>query len=410
MRLIEIKEKIEDGISKLWPTVNCDVVLSPLLDSARGDVQSECFLHLAEQLKIKPEVVGHQVMEQVFSSSNLEWRLEEGFLNLRLEDKSFQDLKEDSYKSSLSAVSVIISPPTASAKNCSYMRLLALALCQYSILKDLGAKVELSGYGIHRELNGSTDSLADLFRLFAACRPREDKPEILKDEIQAELEGAKGERTFLWLAPRFLPKKCFVSFFRESVAEDDSISLECPEQKWISANDTDFNINDLKKWSDSQVYALIAYLCGEIGGQDLDFYVPQANENSNILWFLDVSLKRLRLLMEKVEGVDSSSIKSVPQISEEDRILWHRVKFLSLFFKQAGDCGKVREFFTALSDLLRLCSRKFNDPDLRMRCEKGEINQMEIQILSGVDAVLSDIIETWELFGLWSILAANDNA
>jgi hypothetical protein len=409
MSLNKTASVIKNAAASIWPEVNHEVELRPLVDLSLGDVGTDYFLKLANLLKLDPEIVGQRVMQEAGRQCALDWNIENGFLNLKLPDSDLMSITGKPVKTADCEYIILLQPAIRQLSSWDLLRLSSLALVQMSVLRSLNLSVELfigeQKVCCQRE---EQDFITDVFRAIIEERYSKDSVDGIRSEFEKVLDANRDKKTFIWLTPRFFPRRRFVSFFKAKLNDNPGIILRCPEQKWLSAKEYDLEPDSLLHWSSPAILSLIVYLAGGTAAEDLDLQVPLLNEKDNLFWYLSSTRQRIHTVLGNSPLADRSSSSDGGQngsqgagcdaaLSELERAVLLRVKFLEYFYYNAGLHGEVRDFIDVFKGLLSSFNRLFNDPAFRLRCDSYQFSSNEFQIMTGATDVLSDIIESWEM-------------
>lgn len=400
---VKIIEDLESNIGRAiqtkWPDVSPKVRVKPLLDLELGDIGSNCFIDLAGLLKQDPLRVADQIMPVLANDIPYEWELIDGYLNVRLNDNALAEIETEPYGYSPEVSRVLIPGPVTKLEPWSYLRLIALGLLQWSILKSLQVPGRIIAGSDSLDLSsGELSTYLDVFRKLI------NTSELSSDQRLVEVESMLTEdfpgQTFLWLTPRFFPKKRFSIFFKEHIAANEKIVFRCPAQSWLTGGEYDLSPAKVLAWSDEELLALLLYLAGEVLSTEIDLTVPRLNEKDNLSWYVNSTYSRLRQILDQAqkEGTaseDQPGDERLP-LEEQERRLCQRLRYAQHFYLAAGLNGEVTEFLTAFSGLLSLTNARLNTPAFRMAVENKGFFGREKEILSSANSVLSDIMNSWD--------------
>ena len=398
MRLPEIQSEVAAAVQRLWPGVPVKVEFLPLADLALGIAGSDLPLQLAALLKIEAAAAGAKLLCELPGRPEVNWKVADGFLNLQALDPRRLGIQFESPADGRQHA-LVLPPRAAWIGELAWLRVAALALIQWSLLRRTGCEVALYIQGAGRLLGTEELGAAELFRLIL------DNLELQKPlaagadcrAALAELVQLAGpeSRTTIWLLPRSFSRRDYFSFVT-GIGAGPGLNrrVRCPEQTWLSGNlPRQFTWRD---WSDSDAKALILYLAGPVFGVDLDFQVPRSNERGNLHWYATSTRERLVRLWDE-SRLQFQFAGAIEPLSCLERELLSRLLLLPEFSAQAAVAGETGRLVFVLEDLLVLLNRLFNAPAFRIRLERGLLRSAECQILSGVLQLLSDMIDSWEL-------------
>ncbi|MBX7143806.1 MAG: hypothetical protein K1X79_05095 [Oligoflexia bacterium] len=385
---------LKEYTSQRWPGITLNTELRPLADLSLGDVTSSVPIQAARLLRLRADDCAKEIVAAWPPVGHGMPRQDGDYLNISI-IKGWDDYSVQVPSMASPAgrkLSVFVPPLVGTAGLGAQVRLLARIAIQIRLLQSFGKSFQVQ-IGGSEELPITGSALGSIFSelLTHSLTTRLTGCFDVANAIKAAIDSDYSSKHIIWLLPALLDPNRLRAFLPRG--ESAGLCELCfASKRWSEWSVDEEQARELLSWGASDLQALVWYLAQESGAADLDLFIPRSQEKANIVW-------RIVRAFERAERLQASlcSGEDTP-FNEEHRYILHRLWFIPHFMQAAAENGQVPEFISALTQLVDCFNALCNQPQFRLRLERGQIGCGEGKILTGVLHLLSGIIRESGLF------------
>ena len=398
--LLESNQALQNVVNTLWSDYQGKVFFEPVVDTEYGDVVSSCPQQLGRFLKKSPSEIAKKIIAELPKEIAQNCHFAHDFLNLSLDLflRSWDERKEifsSMYPDPIKNLVIILPPFSKYLPRSDFFRLSGVAVTHLLLakLQGIDCKFWLGKNCLCSQ--GEDISLKIIYdNILKECM---SPGGLRSNEIRVELESLidlhEGMNVCLWLAPSSLEKSEFNKLYHSKIVNNVSVILRCPPRAWLDGCDDLSDLSDdFSSWDENSLATLSLYLSSPKMGHELQLLTSKFNESDNYLWLM----KSLLIRLGNCQFFRNKTISQNSRTCQE-KINWVYKKsvFLHFFQQDAVKNGKICDYVKALGDFLYSLLETIGDPKIRIEIEKGILSQVESQILTGAELVLSDIVSLW---------------
>lgn len=365
-RIKTLSSILEQTVSELWPNIKLDALFYPLADKTHGDVGSDLPRFLAGILKLSEYEITSTLLKKLPPVIPYIFCVYEGFLNLKLDIDFKHQLEPNSVDLNKKVpLAIFVTPPNKEFHGWAFIRLVSLALVHRRMLRSFGYEVEFY-VGPDKILSHIEEQHQQHWQQILSMHNNNHTPaKQSHDQLKNFISAGGRKQIFLWANREIWRRKELTN-----LRQNGDLIFQFPRRNWFSLSDFYEPVSILNSFGANELLSCQLYLASDLSMEDLDLFVPTAAERANLLWYFDVTLKRVEnLLLDHIYLPDQGTSDIAQDGTHHHLSLYKElVVNIQLLPGVVQDCalmGNIWGALRAIVDTLDHLNSTINRPDFR---------------------------------------------